>query len=365
MPVGIFCSMGNPVSFQAEDYEQAVETFYERGWTDGLPVVLPTRKLVEAMIAGSGRNRDESLGPIPPKGGEATIEKLAINAVMGGCKPEHFPIVIAAIGAMLDPEHNLNGLSQTTHPCVSLTIVNGPIGKALNFNSRDGVFGNGYRANAVVGRGIRLALWNLGGAVPWDTDKATMSHPGEYTFCIAEEEEDNPWTPFHEERGSAPGSNAVTVFACEGPNSIVCLGTPEQMLHVLTDSICTLGNVNVHVGGQMLVVINPLSAEEFANNGWTKNELRMYLWENARRRLSDVKACGVVHDQFRRAQQLAGRYPSRYEVANPKTMVPVTARPEDIHIIVAGGRTHFAAVLPGWGSYGGYAVTRPVGPYHA
>ena len=265
MPVGIFCSMGNPVSFQAEDYEQAVETFYERGWTDGLPVVLPTRKLVEAMIAGSGRNRDESLGPIPPKGGEATIEKLAINAVMGGCKPEHFPIVIAAIGAMLDPEHNLNGLSQTTHPCVSLTIVNGPIGKALNFNSRDGVFGNGYRANAVVGRGIRLALWNLGGAVPWDTDKATMSHPGEYTFCIAEEEEDNPWTPFHEERGSAPGSNAVTVFACEGPNSIVCLGTPEQMLHVLTDSICTLGNVNVHVGGQMLVVINPLSAEEVAN----------------------------------------------------------------------------------------------------
>ena len=347
-------------SLQIEDYEEAVELFYARGWTDGLPVELPTRKRVEAMIAASGRDRNESLGAVPPKGGQATIEKLAVNAVMGGCKSEYFPVVIAAMQAMLAPEHNLNGLSQTTHPCVSLTIVNGPIARELKFNSRDGVFGNGYRANAAVGRGIRLAIWNLGGAVPGDTDKATMSHPGEYTFCIAEEEVDNPWAPLHVERGCAPGSNAVTVFACESPNSIVCLGTPAQMLHVLTDSICTLGNVNMHVGGQTLVVINPLSAEEFAREGWTKDEVRMYLWENARRRLSDIKACGVVHDQFRKAQQKAGRYPSRYETENPKTMVPVTARPEDIHIVVAGGRTHFAAVLPGWGSYGGYAVTVPI-----
>jgi len=356
--------MSKIFSFEAEDYEQAVETFFDRGWTDGLPVVLPTRKLVEAMIGSSSRGRDESLGPIPPRGGEATIEKLAINAVMGGCKPEHFPIVIAAIQAMLSPEHNLNGLSQTTHPCVSLTIVNGPISKALNFNSRDGVFGNGYRANAAVGRGIRLALWNLGGAVPWDTDKSTMSHPGEYTFCIAEEEGTSPWAPLHVERGFAPGSNAVTVFACESPNSIVCLGTPDQMLHVLTDSICTLGNVNMHVGGQTLVVLNPLTAEDFAKHGWGKDDVRMYLWENARRRLSDIKACGVVHDQFRKAQQAAGLYPFRYEVDNPKTMVPVTAKPEDIHIVVAGGRTHFAAVLPGWGSYGGYAVTAPIEALH-
>ena len=153
-----------------DDYDEAVELFYQRNWTDGLPIVLPTRRRVEAMIAGAGRDSQESLGPVPPKGGPATVEKLAINAVMGGCLPAHFPVVLAALEALLDPAHNLNGVSQTTHMCVPLVIVNGPIARGLGFNSRDGVFGNGYRANAAVGRAVRLALWNLGGAVPWDTD---------------------------------------------------------------------------------------------------------------------------------------------------------------------------------------------------
>lgn len=349
-------------SINVDDYEQAIELFYERGWTDGLPIVLPTRKRVDALVAASGRDPHESLGPIPPKGGQATVEKLAVNAVMGGCLPAHFPIVLAAFEAMMAPEHNLNGVQQTTHMCVSLAIVNGPIARALNFNSRDGVFGNGYRANAAVGRAIRLGLWNLGGATPWDTDKATLSHPGEYAFCMAEEEEDNPWQPLHVDRGMAPGSNAVTMFACEGPHSILCNGSPEEMLHVLCDSIVGLGNNNVHVGGQTLVVLNPLNAQDFARRGWTKEQVRMYLWENARRKLSDVRACGVVHDQFRKAQQAAGRYAFRYDLDNPTTMVPVTERPEDIHIVVAGGRSYFASVLPGWGSFGGYAVTRAVRP---
>lgn len=354
--------MSSVDSLIVDDYEQAVEMFFERGWTDGLPVVLPTRKLVEAMIAASGRDRHESLGPIPPKGGQATIEKLAVNAVMGGCLPAHFPVVLAAFEAMMEPEHNLNGVLQTTHMCVSLAIVNGPIARALKFNSRDGVFGNGYRSNAAVGRAIRLALWNLGGAVPWDTDKATFSHPGEYSFCIAEEEEDNPWEPLHVERGLPAGSSAVTMFACEGPHSVLCNGTPEEMLHVLTDSLCGLGNNNVHLGGQTLVVLNPLNAQDFHRRGWTKNEVRQYLWENARRRLADVRACGIVHDQFRKAQIAAGRYAARYDLDAPGTMVPVTERPEDIHIVVAGGRTYFSAVLPGWGSLGGYAVTAAVRP---
>ena len=138
-------------------------------------------------------------------------------------------------------------MSQTTHMCVPLVIVNGPIARELGFNSRDGVFGNGYRANAAVGRAVRLALWNLGGAVPWDTDKATLSHPGEYAFCIAEEEEDNPWPPLHVERGCPPGSDAVTVFACEGPHSVVLLrhaGGDAARAHRL---LCGLGNNNMHV----------------------------------------------------------------------------------------------------------------------
>jgi hypothetical protein len=343
-----------------EQYEDAVELFFARGWTDGLPVVLPTPRRVEALITHVGRDPQESLGPVPPMGGAATVEKLAINAVMGGCRPEHFPVVLAAMEALLDPAHNLNGVSQTTHMCVSLVIVNGPIARALNFNSRDGVFGNGYRANAAVGRAVRLALWNLGGATPWDTDKATLSHPGEYAFCIAEEEEDNPWTPLHVDRGCAPGSDAVTVFACEGPHSVFCYGTPEEMLHVLTDSMCSLGNNNMHVMGQMLVILNPLNAEEFAKRGWSKRDVRQYLWEHARRSIGDVRACGIVHEQFRKMEQDAGRYPLRYDLVNPTTRVPVTRDPEDIHIVVAGGRSYFAAVLPGWGGFGGHAVTRQI-----
>ena len=344
-------------SFIIDDYDQAIELFYERGWTDVLPVVLPTRRLVDEMLASCGRDRHESLGAIPPEGGKATIEKLAINAVMGGCRPEHFPVVLAAIQASLAPEHNLNGVIQTTHMCSPLVIVNGPISRELKFNSRDGVFGNGYRSNAAVGRAVRLAFWNLGRAFPWGTDKSTISNPSEYAFCIAEEEEDNPWEPLHVERGCPPGSDAVTVFACEGPHSVFCYGTPEEMLHVLADSMCSVANNNMHFGGQTLVILNPLNAEEFAKRGWSKQDVRLYLWENARRRLSDIRACGVVTDQFRKAQQDVGLYPARYDLENPKTRVPVTSKPEDIHIVVAGGRSYFAAVLPGWGSFGGLAVT--------
>jgi hypothetical protein len=343
-----------------DDYDEAVELFYERGWTDGLPIVLPTRTRVEAVLRAVKRDPQECLGPVPPKGGLATLEKLAINAVMGGCLPEHFPVVIAAMQAMMDPAHNLNGVLQTTHMCVSLVIVNGPAARRLGFNARDGVFGNGYRANAAVGRAVRLALWNLGGAFPWDTDKSTLSHPGEYAFCIAEEEEDNPWRPLHVERGCPEGSDAVTVFACEAPHSVFCYGTPEEMLHVLADSMCSLGNNNVHVLGQTLVTLNPLNAEEFARRGWSKPDIRQYLWEHARRRLADVRACGVVHEQFRRMERDAGRYPARYDVDNPTTRLPVTPTPEDIHIVVAGGRSYFAAVLPGWGGFGGFAVTRRI-----
>lgn len=347
-------------TMNVDSYEQAAELFHERGWTDGVPVTLPTRKLVDAMIAASGRAPDDSIGTVPPKGGEATIEKLAANAVMGGCLPEHFPVVLAAMEGVLAPEHNLNGVSQTTHMCVSLTIVNGPIARRLRFNSRDGVFGNGYRANAAVGRAVRLAIWNLGGAVPWDTDKACMSHPGEYAFCIAEEEEDNPWEPLHVERGMPKGSDAVTVFACEGPHSVLCNGTPEHMLYTITDSMRTLGNNNQQLGGQMLVVLNPLNAQEFAKRNWSKQDVRMYLWENARRDLAELRACGDSYNEFRQAQEDTGHYPHRYNLSSPATRVPVTVRPEDIHIIVAGGRNYFAAVLPGWGTFGGLAVTKPI-----
>jgi hypothetical protein len=347
-------------SFRTDDYEAAVEEFYRQGWTDGLPVVLPTRGLVERMITASGRDRNESLGHVTPRNGKATIEMLAINAVMGGCLPEYFPVVLAAFEAMQAPQHNLNGVTQTTHPCVPLAIVNGPVARRLQFNSRTGVFGNGFRANAAVGRALRLALWNLGGAVPWETDMATMSHPGEFTFCIAEEEETSPWAPLHVERGFAAGTSAVTVFACEAPQSVLCQGTPAEMLYVLCDNLATLGNNNTQTGGQTLVVLNPRIAREFAQAGWSKHDVRLHLWENARRTSSELRECGEHQRGQRKGLIQTGRTLARYDWDGPDKLIPVTDRPEDILIVVAGGDTYFAAVLPGWGSYGGYAATAAV-----
>ena len=349
---------GEP-SFFEDDYERAIEKFYAEGWTDGLPIVLPTRKLVDAVIAASGRAGDESLGTMPPKGHQITIEKLAVNAVMGGCTPELFPVVIAGIQAMLEPEHNLNGVIQTTHMCVSLAIVGGPIARELNFNSGDGVFGNGYRANAAVGRALRLAMWNLGGALPGVTDMATLSNPAEYAYCIAESD-DSPWEPLHVERGCAPGSSGVTMFACEGPHSLECQGTISEMLYVLADGMKMIGSNNAVMSGQSLVVLNPRQAHEFAAAGWTKSDVRNHLWENARPTVEQINATGVHRKTLRHSLVAQGRLPARFGTDLLGATFPVTTTPDDLLIVVAGGRTYFAAVCPGWGTLGGYAVTKPI-----
>jgi hypothetical protein len=345
--------------FSTDDYEMAIEKFYAEGWTDGLPIVLPTRKLVDAVIAASGRDRNESLGTMPPKGHQITIEKLAINAVMGGCTSELFPVVIAGIEAMLDPEHNLNGVIQTTHPCVSLAIVGGPVAKQLNFNSGDGVFGNGYRANAAVGRALRLAMWNLGGALPGVTDMATMSSPAEYAYCIAESE-DSPWEPLHVERGCPPGSNGITMFACEGPQSLEGQGTPDEMLYVIGQGLRNIGHNNAVMSGQSLLVLNPRQAHEFAAAGWTKKDVRDHLWENGRPTVREISMSGAHRSNLRHSLVAQGRLPARFGTNLRTATFPATTTPEDLLIVVAGGQTYFAALCPGWGALGGYAVTKPI-----
>lgn len=335
------------------DYHAAVELFFERGWTDGLAVVPPTEGLVEVMVRASGRDPQEEVGEIPPALGIATIEKLAINSVMAGCRPEYFPIIIAAVEAMLEPEHNLNGVQTTTHCCVPLVIINGPIAGELKFNAGDGVFGGGYRANGTVGRAVRLILWNLGGNIPGEVDKSTQAHPGKWSYCIAEKEDANPWEPLHVERGVSQGKNAVTVFSCEAPHSVLCYGTVKQMLLSLVSSLTSLGSNNVHAMGETLVVLNPWQARQFDKEGWSKQDIKMYLWEHARAPVGQIKAADAIG--------MGGQFwPKWVDIENPNFLVPVTARPEDIHLMVAGGDTYFAAVCPGWGGLGGFAVTKEV-----
>ena len=200
------------------------EFFFTHGWTDGLPVTAPTVESVAAMLAACGRDAQETIGPIPPRMRVATIEKLAINAVMAGCKPAYFPVVLAALEAVLDDNIRLYGIQTATNTSSALLIVNGPIVKALGLNARGNVFGQGNRANATIGRALQLILRNVGGDLPGETDMATHGHAGKYTFCIAENEDESPWEPLHVERGFKVGDSTVTAIGGSGPQNVFTYG---------------------------------------------------------------------------------------------------------------------------------------------
>ena len=205
---------------EAADLEAAVEVCFENKWTDGLPVVPPTRGAIERILAYLKRDPAEVVGVVPPRSGVATIEKIAINCVMAGCKPEYVPIVIAALEAVLEEKFNLNGVQTTTHACAPLVIVSGPAVKTLGFNTREGALGHGCRPSATIGRALRLILWNIGGGFPGDPCKTTLGHPGYFTFCLAEDQEANPWEPLHVERGFPSHASTITVVAAEGLHNV-------------------------------------------------------------------------------------------------------------------------------------------------
>lgn len=345
------------------DAHGAVELFFQRRWTDGLAIVPPTEEKVQEMVRYAGRDPAEVLGEIPPYRGVATIEKLAINSVMAGCLPEHFPVVIAAVEALLEPEANLNGIQTTQSSVEPLIIVNGPIAKELGVNATLGVFGRGYRANGTIGRALRLVLWNLGRNFPGEPDRSTYSHPGAWSYCIAEDEDGNPWQPLHVERGLPVGSSAVTVFSCEAPIAVSVRGNAEQCLFALCEAIAYPGcNCYRFLGGgsQLLIGMTSLSAEQFHRENWSKADIKRYVWEHARVPYWKMERAGVLTEPDFGGSNLADLvWPKWIDRSDPNTQVPPTLSPEDIHIVVCGGRSGRFVVCHGWG-YGGLAVTKEV-----
>jgi hypothetical protein len=220
------------------------ELFFDKGVTDGLPVVPPTRERVARMRAGAARPGDELLGEMPPNYGRVTVEKVAINAVMAGCRPEYLPVLLAAVQCVCDPDFNLHGVSTSTHFAAPLILVNGPIRTRIGLNASFGVFGPGYRANATIGRALRLLMINVGGVRPGEISMSTFGHPGRYTYCIAENEEASPWPPYHASRGFSAESSAVTLFAGEGPHGISdhASRTPQALAGSLGWSMAGLWN---------------------------------------------------------------------------------------------------------------------------
>lgn len=323
---------------------QMFEYFLQQGWTDGLPVIPPTPQSVQQMIASISLEKHYVVGVIPPVNGKATVEKLAVNAVMAGCLPAYFPVIIAAVRGMLRPTFNLNGIQTTTSNVTPLTIVNGPCRQALNLNYSSNVLGQGWRANATIGRAIRLILSNIGGAVPGVLDKATLGQPAKYSFCIAENEEENPWEPLHVERGLGRAVNAVTVCGCTGVHSIVDMAskTPKGIITTMAAAMAAGGSSNWFSGEvscEALIVMCPEHAAIFSAGGYSKADIRQELFQKAR----------LPHEKFseENLELLAKRRPHCFQVGQARE-IPIVDSPADIWIVVAGGKGPKSAFIPSW-----------------
>ena len=336
---------------------EAIERCYELGWTDGLPVVPPTQRRVEEFAERSGRSWDDVLGELPERRREITVGKVAANAVMAGCLPEYMPVVVTATEAMLDPVFNLVGPSSSMGGSGILTIVNGPLVQELNINSRNNLFGPGNRANATIGRAIRLILMNACAAIPGVFDRSVIGHPGKYTYCIAEAETETHWTPLHVERGLDARQSAVTMFAGESPRQVRAVGRPEAILMAIADTASTLGtnmSTSGSVGdtgpgvrqGQVVVTI---SGNSYLWREWTKAQVRDYLFQRARRTVADLK----------NAQVLTGDVLS----GDDAETVQLIPEPSDIMVVFAGGEeANMSSVIPSWGpKVACTAVTRAIG----
>jgi hypothetical protein len=337
------------------DEDEVYAEFVRRQWCDGLPIVSPTPERVSAMLAGAGADPAESLGVMAPLWRDCTLEKMAVNAVMAGAAPRAFPIIVAAVEALLDPAFNLYGVQATTHPVAPLVIVNGPYGRAVGMHGGAGLFGPGFRANATIGRAVRLALLNIGGGWPGRHDMATQGSPAKFSFAIAEAEELSPWAPLSESLGFAPGQDVVTVYGGEGPHNVNdhVSTTAAGVLNNVADVATTLGsNVGWYFSqSQILVVLGPEHAATVAADGFTRADVQRFVFEHARLPLSRLKLGGMwgIHDWPLWMQK----------VTDETTLLPQVPTPDDVFVMVGGGPGKHSSVVPN--CCFSQAVSRPIG----
>jgi hypothetical protein len=322
-----------------------VEWYFEQGWTDGLPVVPPTRAAVDACVAALGGEPQLVECKVPPRHGSLSREVLAINLVMAGGRPEYAPVVRAAMLALTQKAFNLNGVQATTHMAAPLLVVNGPVASRIGMNGDCNAFGSGNRANATIGRALRLILLNVGGGRPGDLDKSTLGHPGKYTYAVCENEALSPWAPYHVEKGFAPQDSTVFVIAAEPPHSVTnhVANDPEGILDSICSAMSTIANNNAVSSGHCAVVIGPEHARTIAAKGWTRHDVRCYLamhaW-NLFRELAFDHRYGRIYNR---------NLPKWYK-RELDARIPIVPSPDHIHLFVIGGAAgRFSAFIPGWG----------------
>jgi hypothetical protein len=319
-----------------EDAAAAIERFMESEASDGLPIMPPTAASVAAMVAATGRPAQEVLGHMPPRLAAVSVRDVAINAVMAGCRPEYMPVVVAAAQASMDERFDLFGIAASTKGAAPLVIVNGPVRLAIGVNCRGNVFGPGFRANATIGRALRLLILTVGQARPNLLDRGTLGHSGRFSYCIGEDEEDSPWVPLHVERGLQPSQSAVTLWGGEAPRQIsVTAAHPESICFALA---YTLSSIGLGLGGPgvpevsshtpHVLVIAKEHRDILGAAGWSKNDIRMYVAEHALLPPEIVERVTGIREP------------------HPHRVVP---SPDDLLVVAAGGSAgRFSSVLPGW-----------------
>ncbi len=332
--------------------EDDMEACFERGWTDGLPVVPPTEIRVRRMLQGTQRSTDEIVGMIPPNQAPCSVEKIAVNAVMAGCKPEYLPVVLAAVEAACMDAFCMHGLLATTYFSGPVVIVNGPIAKAIGMNAGLNALGQGNRANATIGRALQLVIRNVGGGRPGGVDRATLGNPGKYSFCFAEDEDGSAWEPLAVERGFKQGISTVTLFSGDGVQGIMdqLSRTPESLARSYANSLRTVAHFKIFMVADAMLVVSPEHFRVFRDAGWTKQRLRQEIDEV-------LKTPG--RELIRGAQNIAEGMPQMFgEVDLTKF------RPGGLHIVRAGGRAGmFSAIIGGWvasGPIGSQSVTKEI-----
>jgi hypothetical protein len=339
-----FTSKRHTVSDEAD----AVEYCHAQGWTDGLPVIPPTPDRVRAMLDAVRLTPEHAVVRIAHRAVTITAEKVAINAVLAGCRPEYLPVVLAALEGIGDPAWGYHGPGTSTGGAAVLIVVNGPIARELDINAGDNLFGPGWRANATIGRAVRLVMRNVCGSRPGTLDRATLGHPGKLSYVIAENEAASPWPPLHVERGFRPEQSAVTVMAAEAPHQFYnqLSHTAEGILTTLCDDMRVSGNV---VGQpQYLVILAGEHTRTIAQDGWGKAQIRQFIFDQTQNSLAHLK----------QTHRLSGAV----QPGDATRHRPLVESPEDILVIAAGGAAGaFSAYIPGWGSKrSSQAVTKPL-----
>ncbi len=324
------------------DFAAAQRVLEERGWTDGLPVVPPTEDLVNEMLAGTPLGRLDVLGVMEPVKGTVTVEKVAANAVMAGCLSEYFPVVLAAVKAVLQPQFHVGSTACTTGGAAPVVIVSGAMAEQLKVNSGTACFGGNVKANATIGRALRLTMRNLGGAKPDGMEKSTLAWPGKLSMCFAENEARSPWGPLREDRGYPADVTAVSVLAVRGIYAITegVQETGVGVLETISAAMRVMGApIYYQMGVPVIVCLGPEHAAEIARAGFSKKDVRNYLFEHCRLPVRDLRGRGYY---------APGCWPASVDENDANALVPMVSDPEYFWIVVAGGDGRHSAWMPAW-----------------